>query len=404
MSFKKRFLASSLAAVLTLGMATGCTTVKKSDISDDYSQVVAATYGDEEIYLDEVNYYLRNRQLMYEFYSSMYGTNLLETEDSQDTLREEVMSVIYQTRVLCDHAADYNVELTDADKEVVKKAVDELLTTEDNEAFLEIAGSDEGMLTELMTKNALANKVYDAIVSEKEITTTKDSVRTNSVSYLLFPEKPAESEDGTEAETSEESSAADETKEETAYYTEEDADAALKKIQSGTSIEDVGKELGIEVSENNFTINKEQTSEYGKVAVTLKDGESASAYMENVGWYVMYCNTANDEEATAQAYDEAVNTEKSEYFSEVYKELDKAKFKVNEDVIKFLDIAGTPVYNIGEEEETEGTSEGETAESTEGASTGETEAGTQAETEAETQAKTDAGIEAGTTAEQTNAE
>lgn len=397
MSFKKRFLAGSLAAVLALGMATGCTTVKKSDISDDYSQVVAATYGDEEIYLDEVNYYLRNRQLMYEFYGAMYGTDLLETEESQDSLREEVMSVIYQTRVLCSHAADYNVELTDADKELVQKALDELLTTEDNEPFLEIAGSDEEMLTELLTQNALANKVYQAIVSETEITTTEDDVRLNSISYLLFAEKPAESEEETEADSSEESSAADETEEETTYYTEEDANAALEKIQAGTSIEDVGEELGIEVSENSFTVNKEQTSEYGKVAVTLKDGESAVAYMENVGWYVMYCNTANDEEATADAYENAVNTEKSEYFSEVYKGLDKAKFKVNEDVIKILDIADTPVYNIGTEEASEeGTSESAESDSTET----ETDAETPVETESETKTET----EAESAAEQTEAE
>ena len=43
MSFRKRLLAGSLAAALTVGMTTGCTTVRKSDLSDDYSEVVAAT-------------------------------------------------------------------------------------------------------------------------------------------------------------------------------------------------------------------------------------------------------------------------------------------------------------------------------------------------------------------------
>ena len=76
MSFRKRLLAGSLAAALTVGMTTGCTTVRKSDLSDDYSEVVAATYGDEKIYLDEVNYYLRNSQIMYEYYGSIYGTSI----------------------------------------------------------------------------------------------------------------------------------------------------------------------------------------------------------------------------------------------------------------------------------------------------------------------------------------
>ena len=98
MSFKKRFLAGSLAAVMTLGMVTGCTSVRKSDLSDDYSEVAAATYGDETIYLDEVNYYLRNKQFMYEYYYTMYGmTDIWSSDTMQDSLREEVMAVIYQT-------------------------------------------------------------------------------------------------------------------------------------------------------------------------------------------------------------------------------------------------------------------------------------------------------------------
>lgn len=389
MSFRKRFLAGSLAAVMALGMMTGCTTVRKSDLSDDYSEVVAATYGDEKIYLDEVNYYLRNKQLMYEYYSAIYGANLLETEDAQNSLRTEAMSVIYQTRVLCDHASDYKVELTDDDRKLVQQTVEELLSS-DNKTFLEVAGSDEEMLTELLTQNALANKVYDAIISQKEITTTEESVRRNSISYLLFSEEPEKSEEETEAageteaetvhdhdhdhESDEESEAAEETK----YYTEEDANATLKKLQSGTSLEDVAKELDMDVNENNFAVNEEQTSEYGKAAVALKEGESAIAHVDNVGWYVMYCNTENDEEATATAYDDAVSKEKSEYFTEVYKELDKAKFKVNEDVIQLLDIADTPVYSTETEAET---SEGETAEGSTEAGTAETTAG---ETEAET--------------------
>lgn len=394
MSFRKRFLAGSLASVMALGMMTGCTTVRKSDLSDDYSQVVAATYGDEKIYLDEVNYYLRNKQLMYEYYGAVYGMNLLETEDAQNSLRTEVMSIIYQTRVLCEHASEYKVELTDEDKKLVQESVDEILSSENNKTFLEVAGSDKEMLTELLTQNALANKVYHAIVSQKEITTTEESVRKNSVSYLLFSEEPEKKEEETKADGEEETAEAgseketeaaeeSETEKETKYYTEDDANAALKKLQSGTSIEDVGKEVDIDVDENNFSVNEEQTSEYGKVAVTLKKGESAIAYVDKVGWYVMYCNTTNDEDATTHAYEDAVNKEKSDYFTEVYEKLDKAKFKVNEDVIKTLDIADTPVYSTETEAETadEETTAGEAESETTAEETTEEAADTTADTE-----------------------
>ena len=396
MSFKKRFLAGSLAAVLTLGMATGCTTVRKSDLSDDYSTVVAAAYGDEDIYLDEVNYYLRNSQLMYEYYGSMYGSsNIWENEGAEDALRKEVLSSIYQTRVLCAHAEDYKVELTDADKELISKRVSELIDNDSNKEFMEIAGSDEKMLTDLMTKNALANKVYKAIIDETEIKTTEEDNRQNAISYLLFTEQKEEesAEADTAAET--ETAAEAETEAKETGYKEADAKAALKKVEKGTSLEDVGKEAGIDVSTTNFGVNEEQSSEFGKKAVALKKGESAMAYEEGTGWYVMVCDSENDEEATAEAYESAVETEKNEHFSEVYKELSKEKFKVNEDVVKSLNIADTPVLNLESETEdsTEdasqeegsaenGTAEGETTEAeTAEAQTTEAEA-TEAETTA----------------------
>lgn len=372
MSFMKRFLAGSLAAVLTIGMMAGCTTVRKSDLSDDLSQVVAATYGDEKIYLDEVNYYLRNSQIMYEYYGAMMGGSIWETEGMEDQLRQEVMATVYQTRVLCDHAEDYKVELTEDDKNLVAEAVKNVVENEDNAEFLEIAGSDEEMLTELMTKNALANKVYQAIIDETEITVTEEDVRKNAISYLLF-EEAEETDSETESETTE-------TEEETKTFTEEDANAALKKVQEGTSLEDAGKEAGIEVSKTSFSVNEEQTSEFAKKAVTLKKGESAMAYVEGTGWYVMVCDSEKDEDATATAYEDAVQEEKDAHFAEVYEGLDKAKFKVNEDVVKTLNIADTPVLNL--ESETEDSAEDSTAEiSADGGTADETEAET---TEAET--------------------
>lgn len=371
MSFAKRFLVGSLAAVMTLGMATGCTSVRKSDLSDDYSKVAAATYGDETIYLDEVNYYLRNRQFMYEYYYTMYGMNdIWADETMQQSLREEVMAAICQTRVLCDHADDYKVELTDEDKELVQKSVEEVLNEDGNEQFLEIAGADETMLTDLLTKNALANKVYHAILEETEITVTEEDARQNSIRYLLLAEPKADSE------TEEETTAEDETKEEVVYYTEADADKMLKEIQDGTSIDKVGKKYDLEVSETNFGVKEEQTSEFGKAAAGLKKGESAVAYEAGEGWYVMICDSENDKDATATAYEEAVDEEKTAHFEDVYKDMEKAKFKVNEDVIATLDLANTPVYGIEEETEAE-TAEEETSE----AESKDTEAESEAETE-----------------------
>lgn len=374
MSFKKRVLAASLAAVMTAGMTTGCTSVRKSDLSKDYSEIVAATYGNENIYLDEVNYILRNRQQMYEYYGAMYGMNIWDSEGMEDALREETMAAICQTRVLCAHAADYGVELTDEEKELVTKTKDQILN-DAGEEFLKIAGSDEEMLINLLTANALANKVYHVISEETEITTKEEDVRCVGVSYILMKEEPEEEETESEsADADEEESAEEETKEAEKYYTEEEANKVLEAVQGGATMEQVADGMDMEVSTNTYGINEEQTTELGKKAVTMKKGESAVVYDEGNGWYIVVCDTENDKEATEHAYEDAVEGEKQAHFEEVYGDLSKEKFKVNEEVVASLDIAGTSVVNFPEsdeeetldlEEETSGEAESESESETE---------------------------------------
>ena len=372
MSLKNRILSGSLAAAMVLGLFTGCSTVKKSDLSKDYSEIVAATYGSEKIYLDEVNYNLRNRQLMYEYYGAMYGMDIWAGGDEMvEALRQETMQSILQTRVLCAHAADYNVELTEEEKKLAETTLDEILNTEDNAAFLEIAGSDQEMLSRILLDNALANKVYHTILEETEIQTDEEKVRRNAVSYVLFKEKPAEEE-------SESASAEDETEEAETYYTESDANAALAEVQGGKELKAVAEALELTASTGNYGIHEEQKTELGKKAITMAEGDSAVVYEEGTGWYVVVCDSEKDEDATAQAYDNAVAEEKEAHFAEVYKDMSKESFKVNEDVIASLDVVNTPVFNIGgSEEETEAESGSETE------TTGETEAESPSETAAQ---------------------
>lgn len=362
---KKRFLAGVVAAVMVTGVMTGCSSVKKSDMGD-YSKVVAATYGDENIYLDEVNYYLRNAQYSYEYFGSMYGMDVWTMDGMEDSLREEVMTSIYQTKVLCDYADDYEVALTEDELALVTEKAESILTSDSNKEFLEIAGSNEELLTEILTQNALANKVYYTIASQAEIETTLEDNTQNGVNYLLFAEEPEEPVEGT------------------AYYTEEDANKALEKVQAGTSLSDVAEELEMTASTANYPVNEVPSSDLASAAIALKQGESTVYYSEGTGWYVIYCETENDEEATQSAYDSAVQTEQDEYFSEVYSEMEKPELKVNEDVLKQLDIVGTPVYGIETEEETTG---GETAEAeTTAAETAEAETTAGETAEAETTA------------------
>ncbi|MBQ4045639.1 MAG: hypothetical protein II627_04240 [Lachnospiraceae bacterium] len=418
MKTTKKILAASLAAAMLAGSLTGCSSGgRRSDLEKDYSEVIAAQYGDENIYLDEINFLLRNEQLVYEYYYTMYGMSPWTSEDMVNNLREEILTSALQTRVLCQYAQDHDISLTEDEQKKVTDAVTTYMS-EDNAAFRKIAGDNEARITEFYTNNALANKAYYTICSETEIQTTLDDNRQNAVSYFILKEAPAAEDAETEAaadsdETAEVTEAAQtegateagedqtegateaETEAET-YYTESQAAELARQLEAGSiTLEDAAKTYGDFTAET-YDVNGENETEPYKTAASLTKGKAASVYVEGTGWYVLYCTSDNDEAATKEAYDAAVEEEKTKHFEEVYKGLSKKKFKVRDAIVAALDIADTPVYGINDESEAASEAAGGDAEisapdESEAASTGAAEV-----TEAAT-AAAPAGTEAGST-------
>lgn len=339
---KKRLLAGFLAATMTLSCFTGCTSVKKSDLDKDMKELVAATYGSDNIYLDEVNYYVRNTQYSYEYYYYMYGvSDVWSDESALNSLFESSLATINQTKVLNEYAEANGITLTEEEQGNVDKQVEEAASS--TEAAAAIAGQDKDLLTNIFTENAIANKVYYTIREAAEIKTQKDDCIKNAVEYILFTEAQ---------ESTEETAAEGETEAETITYTEADANAALELLKTEKDMSKVADKYSLTVSTGNYNATEEQSTELGKAAAAMKAGESQVVYVEGTGWYLLNCTTDNDEEATQSAYESAVDTEKTEYFNSVYAEMSKQKFDVVDEVVQSLDIANTPMLVLETESET----------------------------------------------------
>lgn len=121
MSKATKAMAVAMTAAMAAGSLAGCGGVSM----DKYASTVVATYGDEDIYLDEANFFLRYQQwtqeaMYWDMITAYTGYTDLWTYPSGDgektmgdDLKERVMAQLLQTRILIDHASDYSVELTD---------------------------------------------------------------------------------------------------------------------------------------------------------------------------------------------------------------------------------------------------------------------------------------------------
>lgn len=352
---KKKLLAGLLAATMAFSCLTGCSTVKKSDLKGEMNEIAAATYGGENIYLDEINYYVRNTQISYEYYYSLYGMSDVWSQDAAvDSLFEESLASIYQTKVLYDYANDNGITLTEEEQTKITDMAEELAAATDHATVL--AGQDKDMLTKIFTENALANKAYYTITEATKIKTTEDDCIKNAVTYILFNEKQEEEVADAEDETLDAAETVAET-EEAVTFTEADANAALELVKDGTDIETVEEKYGLTCSTGNYNAKDEQTTELAKAAAQMKEGDAQVVYEEGEGWYLVVCTATKDEDASKSAYEDAVDAEKDEHFKEVYDGLKKKDFKVIDQAVRTIDVKNTPMLDNGTEEDTAGETE-----------------------------------------------
>jgi len=322
----KKLLAAALAAVLAVSVLAGCGTSVKPE---DYDTTVVATYGDENIYLDEVNMYLRAEQYYYEYiYTYMYGMSDIWNQEvangvtMKDSVLESVMSMIRQIYVLKDQADSLGVSLSEEDMAKIEKTVDGVLKDSADELVKAYNLSRERMI-EIYKNNAIANLVWEALVADVDTNIPEEEVRCVGASYVLVnePNLKAEPKEGEEVD---------------ARPAKAKAQEIYDAVKGGATLADAAKELNLTVSKGTYFVgDKYEEKTLGYKAVGMKEGEAVIFELEEgKGWYVMVLDTLKDEAATESKRESVLSQRKAELFKTKYAEVEKnsAAFAVDEKV------------------------------------------------------------------------
>lgn len=303
--------------------------------------------------------------------------------------KEDVMAALLQTEALVAHAEDYGVSLSDKDMEKVNQACGDFFAQESGK-LAEATGATEELVKRIYEKNALANKVWQAVVADTDTQVSQEESQQAGIRYILIREE-TEGEPAETASAQNEESGESEESNEAAESPETRANAIVSRIQAGEDIGAVAEELGLTCNTAHYAKFRDESAVetedvLGSAAASMTEGEARAVSGEGAtGWYVVYCDTENDEEATENEVERIIRERKAARFTEVYEGWEKPELKVDEDVWELVEFSGNPVYTA-EPETVESTAAGETAESTATAETvGETGAETApAESEAQT--------------------
>ena len=136
---KKKILILAMAGMLAATSLTGCGSFKDDD--------VVAVVGDKEITADIANFYARYTQAQYETYyagylgEDMWNSEAMEGQTYEESVKDSVLKQLETMILLEEHMGDYEVSLSDKEKNAIEstaKEFDEANALEDKE---KISGS-----------------------------------------------------------------------------------------------------------------------------------------------------------------------------------------------------------------------------------------------------------------------
>lgn len=301
---------------------TGCNGATASEQS---KQKVFA-YDGVDVNLDEVWLYADISKAKYESqYGSIFGDSLWTTEVStddegnaitlEDSVKESVVDQIKHIIVLNNKAEELGVSLTDAEVKKAKKSAKAFVKEDEGKAIMEETGANQELIQKLYEQNAVASKVRQKMIEDTDTEVSDEEARQTTIYKLVFPKTKTDEESG---ETS------NMNKNELAQQKKK-ADEAYKKLQSGTSIEDLAKEYDIE-STTDETFSKGESVEGEKFETAiykLKDGQTTSVMDTDAGYVIAKLVALTDKDATEEKKSEIIQERQQEEYEREYTEWTK---------------------------------------------------------------------------------
>lgn len=349
---KKRIAVLILAVLMAASVLGGCASGKVD--ASKYATTAFATIDGEKIYMDELNYYLRTTQYMYEEwgYLEYMGAEKwddeisyynLWTEIPGESLKQNAVTTVRQAYVLSKEAEKAGLALTADEAAKVEAAADEFLSSSDAE-LLAAVNISRDRLVEIYTRNALANKMYADYTATVDTTVSDEDACQYDVSYIFV---------STTKLANVENLAEDATPETV-------ANAIVEAINNGKTKEEALEPYGDALSFTAVTMGDgDNSSTYGAAAEELAVGQAGSvSYGSDGAYYVVVRDSDYNEEATEAEKEDMADDIVAEAFAAVYAEWEAAySFEPDYDLIDGIVVSET-IY-VAPETEADTTAETE---------------------------------------------
>ena len=349
MRLGKRAAVVIAAGVLAAVSVTGCS----GSIDTD---AVVATVGDEEITLGVANFYARLTQGDYEtYYASMMGMaaeDMWAQEFDEDTTFEEqikdsIMESLEDMYVLSQHAADYDIALTEEEKSAISDAAEQF-EADNTDAAKEAVSGYKKDIEKVLELATIQNKMDSAMKEGVDEEVSDEEAAQKSMQYVLFSYTSTD-DSGNSTELT------DEEKEELKTTAQSLADRSA----AGEDFAAVASELGAEAQTATFDSESTSPSEDLITAADAlqNEGDVTGLVETDSGIYVAELTSLLDREATDAEKETIVEQRRQDQYDSLLEEWkDAVEIEVNDRVWDKVDFIDQGVTVVTPEEE-DGTAE-----------------------------------------------
>ena len=362
--FTKKLAIAGVCLCVTASTLTGCSGKVEAD------SVVATVDGDEIPY-GLVNFMVRYTQAQYEQFYAMYGeylgvdssTSIWEQSSDGvttlgDNIKENIVSTLAQMYLLEDHMEEYDVAITEEEREAMETAADEFLAANTQETLDEMT-ADKDTVVRMLELNTISTKMQQALYDTADTEVSDEEAAQRGVTTAFF--STATDADATAADaTASEASDTDATVSDAQEEAREKAQQVLDEVKDGKDIDEVLAEIDSSVTSTYTTYgtDDEETTLDAQVKeaadALTEDGQVAEELVEtDSGYYVVQLTTTLDRDATDVRKEEIISERQSEAYSTALEGWqEEAEISVSERVLNNIDFKDTMTIISTQEEET----------------------------------------------------
>ncbi|HJD43271.1 MAG TPA: peptidyl-prolyl cis-trans isomerase [Candidatus Mediterraneibacter quadrami] len=335
----KRAAVLTVAGLLTAGTLAGCS----GSINTD---AVVATVGNEDITLGVANFYARMTQGQYETYyagmmgmtgEDMWAQEVEEGKTYEQAVKESIMTELENLYIIAQHAADYEVSLTEDEQGAIREAAtqfDERNSDETKEAVSGYRKDIEKYLELFTIQNKMESKMKEGVDEE----VSDEEAAQKAMKYVYFSFSSTDDSGNTVDLTDEEKEAL-----------RDDAQTLADRVKDGEDMTEVAEEMGLTV--NDLTFDEESTGPNEDLVAEVdgftEEGETTGPIESDLGIYVGQLTSLLDRDATDQEKNNIVEERRQEQYDSLLEEWrDGVKIEVDEKAWDKIDFNETGVTII----------------------------------------------------------